>query len=144
MPPVIQARGGNVGMPEPLLYLRNVRVMCERIRSRSSSQGMHAEAMYIGIDANYSAIALHNPLVHGIWMQMLRQSLGDIVLPRSKKRAAQIVLVLSCNVLRFRAPPLTGHAILGAAVVIARGAPPLSVCLNNSVSGFVMSVSEFP
>ena len=105
---------------------------------------MHAEAMDLRIDPDHGSIALYDPLVHRIRMQVLRQRLGDIVLPRSKKRAAQIVLVLSCNVLRFRAPPLTGHAILGAAVVIARGAPPLSVCLNNSVSGFVMLVPEFP
>ena len=131
-------------MPQPLLHFGNVGIMCEGIGRRGGTQGMHAEAVHVCIDAHHGPVALHNPLVHRIWVQVLRQRLGDIVLPRSKKRAAQIVLVLSCNVLRFRAPPLTGHAILGAAVVIARGAPPLSVCLNNSVSGFVMSVSEFP
>jgi hypothetical protein len=131
-------------MPQPLLHLGNVRVMRQGIGGGSGTQRMHAEAMHLGVDPDHGSIALYYPLVHRIRMQVLRQRLGDIVLPRSKKRAAQIVLVLSCNVLRFRAPPLTGHAILGAAVVIARGAPPLSVCLNNSVSGFVMSVPEFP
>jgi hypothetical protein len=37
---------------------------------------------------------LHNSLIHGIRMQMLREGLGDIVLHRPEQGAVQIVLVL--------------------------------------------------
>src|SRR5438132_14284708 len=66
LPAVIQPRGGNVSMSQPLLHLRDVRIVCESIRRCCGTEGMHAEAVHIRIDADHGTIALHNPLIHGI------------------------------------------------------------------------------
>ena len=84
LPPIIQPRGRNVGVSQPLLHLGNVRVMRQRIGGGRGTQRMHAETMHIGIDADHGAVVLHNPLVDRIRMEMLREYLGDIVLHRPK------------------------------------------------------------
>ena len=94
LPAVIQPRGGNVGMPEPLLHLGNIGVVRQGIGRRGGTQGMHAKSVYIGIDAHHRTVALYNALVHRIRMQVLREYLGDVVLHRPKERTIEILLVL--------------------------------------------------
>jgi hypothetical protein len=45
LPPVVEARGGNVGMPEPLLHLGDVGLMVERVGRGSGSRSVRAEAL---------------------------------------------------------------------------------------------------
>jgi hypothetical protein len=58
-------------MPQPLLDFGNVRVVRKGIGGGCGTQRMHTEAVDIGIDTNYLTIVLHNPLVHGIRVQVL-------------------------------------------------------------------------
>jgi hypothetical protein len=51
LPPIIEARRRNVGMPQPLLHLGNVGVVRQGIRRGRGPQGMHAEAVHIGGNA---------------------------------------------------------------------------------------------
>jgi hypothetical protein len=64
--------GGNVGVPQPLLYLGNVRVVGERIGGGCGAQRMHTETVHIGVDAHYGPVMLDNLLIHGIRMQVLQ------------------------------------------------------------------------
>src|SRR5712691_9484231 len=94
LPAIIQARGRNVGMPQPLLHFGNVRIMRQGIRRRGGTQRVHAEAMHISIDAHHSTVVLHYPLVHRIRMQMLGENLGDVILHRPEESPVKILLVL--------------------------------------------------
>jgi hypothetical protein len=68
LPAILQPRGGNVGIAQPLLHLGNVCVMHQRIRGGRGTQRVHAEAMDIGIDTDHGTVMLHNPLVDRIRM----------------------------------------------------------------------------
>src|SRR5215831_3875666 len=94
LPAVIQPCRGNVGMPQPLLHLGNVRVMSECIGCSRGTQSMHAEAVHIGVDAYHSAVVPDNLLIHGRWVQMLGEGFADVVLHRPKECTVEIVLVL--------------------------------------------------
>jgi hypothetical protein len=48
---IIQLRRGNVGMPQPLLHFGNVGIVRQCIGRRGGTQGMHAEAVHIRVDA---------------------------------------------------------------------------------------------
>ena len=50
-------------MPQPLLHFGHVGIVRERIGGRGSTQGMHAEAVHISVDAHYRPVVPHNPLV---------------------------------------------------------------------------------
>src|SRR5436190_14865759 len=73
LPAIIESGSCNAGMPKPLLYLGNVSVVCQGIGGGCGTQRMHAEAVYIGIDADHGTVVLHDPLVHRIRMQVLCQ-----------------------------------------------------------------------
>src|SRR2546430_9790314 len=53
----------HIGMPQPLLHFGHVGIVRERIGGRGSTQGMHAEAVHISVDAHYRPVVPHNPLV---------------------------------------------------------------------------------
>jgi hypothetical protein len=70
LPAVIEPGCGNVGMPEPLLHLGDVRVVRQSIRGGRGPQGMDAEAVDIGGDADLLAVVADNVRVDRIWTQM--------------------------------------------------------------------------
>jgi hypothetical protein len=51
LPAVIQPRGGNVGMPQPLLHLSNVGIVRQRIGCRGGTQCVYAEAVHVATGA---------------------------------------------------------------------------------------------
>src|SRR5262249_32568765 len=91
LPAIIEPRGGNVGMPQPLLHFGNVRVMREGIRRCGGTQGMHAEAVHIGVDTHQSAVVPHDLLIHGRWVQVLGKCLANVVFHRPEKRTIKIL-----------------------------------------------------
>src|SRR5713226_4009627 len=54
--PVVEARGGNIGVSEPLLNLGDIRFMRERISGGGGAQRMHAKAVYFGADTGLQAV----------------------------------------------------------------------------------------
>ena len=65
-------------MSQPLLHFGNVRVMRESIGGSGGTQGMHAESVRISVDAHHSAIMPDNLLIHGCWVQVLGENLGNV------------------------------------------------------------------
>src|SRR4029453_10893892 len=69
LPAIIETRRRNVRMPQPLLHLGDVGVVRECIRGGCRTQGMHAEAVHVRVDADLFPVVAHNLLVDRVRMQ---------------------------------------------------------------------------
>ena len=54
---------------------------------------MDAETVHVCINADHSAVMLHNVMVDRIRMQMFAEDLGDVVLHRPEESPIKIVLM---------------------------------------------------
>jgi hypothetical protein len=95
-PFVIESRRRDIGMPQPLLDLGNIRPVLKGVRGRCGPERMHAEAVRIIRDPHLLRIVEYDTLIQGLRVQWLRQHPRPVILHRPEERSLEIGSVSCC------------------------------------------------
>jgi hypothetical protein len=64
--PVVEARSGNIRVPQPFLDLGDIGLVIERVGRSRRAQGVDAEAVDLGLDAGRAAVFADDVVIDGI------------------------------------------------------------------------------